>query len=116
MDDSKAKFRQDLNPNNSMYTKNPEPKILTPEQRQTRRKFVNRLMQVYRQYESDANYENRVKTEECDMDFIVDIQTRKGRVEILAQNPNSVPRVMNLFYAARKFKFRRANRLYRNIN
>lgn len=100
MEDSKSKFRQSLNPNNPIYTQNPETKVLTLEQKQNRRKFVDKLMQVYRQYEKDENYDNRVKTEENDMYVISDMNSKHGRIEVLAQTSKSTARVMNLLYAA----------------
>lgn len=100
LDDKRGKFLQSLNPNSSLYTPPSEPKILTPEQQQRRRGFVNKLMQVYKQCETDENYSSRAKNEERDMRLVIDFadSCSKGRIEMLSQN--AIASVMNLLYAA----------------
>lgn len=100
LDDKRGKFLQSLNPNSSLYTPPSEPKSLTSEQQQRRRGFVNKLMQVYKQCETDENYSSRAKNEERDMRLVIDFaeSSSKGRIEMLSQN--AVASVMNLLYAA----------------
>lgn len=98
MDYSKGKFQQSLNPSNPIYTQNPEPKELTPQQKQRRRQFVEKLMQMYRQCEKDENYEDRVKREDSDMSLVINTVDRNGSFEILSSTASV--RVMDLLYAA----------------
>lgn len=98
VNDTKGKFQQNLNPNNPPYTQNKKTKVSTEEQKQSRRGFVNEIMQVYRQCELDENYEDRARREESDMCFLIETVEFKGTFEVL--NKTSLVRVMNLLYAA----------------
>ena len=100
LDDKRSKFLQSLNPNSPLYTPAPKTKSLTQEQQQRRRAFVDKIMQVYKQCETDENYLTRAKNEERDMRLVVDfVETySKGRIEMLSQN--AIASVMNLLYAA----------------
>ena len=99
-DNKRGQFLQDLNPNSQLYTTVSKSKILTPEQQQRRSDFVNKLMQAYRQCETDKNYSIRAQNEERDMSLVVDFaeSRSKGRIEVLSQN--AIASIMNLLYAA----------------
>ena len=89
-------FSEKINPNNQTYTQQPKPIVLSPEQVQRRREFVNKLMQIYKQCETDENYSERASNEERDMAFVVKSINSNTAINGITQ----VKRLMDLLYAA----------------
>lgn len=98
VDDNKGKFLQSLNPSNPIYTQTLKAKEITPEQIQRRRVFVDKLMQIYKQCETDENYQDRANREEKDMTFVARTVNSNTTIERIPEPATA--RIMDLLYAA----------------